>query len=324
MLHPQLKDLLRKLFNGKIDYAHFSELKNLVQDATDKELQSELSELWDNHRLAEPMDSTQKFDVLSTIQEEIGQEIPDSSPSVNWWKYAAIITIPLLVTASYFFVFQRAEQRNFVVFTEEGQKSQVLLPDGSKVWLNGGSKLTYSNDFSEDNRRVQLSGEGFFEVKKDEKHQFSVETEQVNVEVHGTAFNVEAYPEDKNIKVSLLNGKVALINRRNQLKMLDMVPGYQVAVSKNTLKWTNYSCDVETEALWVKNMLRFENATADQVFIKLEHWYGLKIDVENKDNTIRYGFTLKSESIREMLDLINKITPITYKINGEEVRIRYK
>lgn len=322
MLYTQLKDLIRKLFNGEIDYPQFSILKRLMKEAGDKELMTALSELWDTERLTEPMDASLKFEVLSALEQQIGMERPKSY-RINWWKYAAIIAIPLFITTAYLLVFKHSPQRDFVVFTQKGQKSQVLLPDGTKVWLNGGSKLTYSNDFNEDNRRVQLSGEGFFQVKKDQEHLFSVETGEVSVEVHGTEFNVEAYKEDQNIKVSLLNGKVALINEHSKLKMLDMLPGAQVAVSKKTLQWNRYNWDVETETLWVKNMLRFENARAEEVFTKLQRWYGLNIHVENPDQSIRYGFTLKSESIREMLDLINKITPITYKIHGEEVYIRY-
>ncbi|RKR84019.1 FecR family protein [Mucilaginibacter gracilis] len=318
------KNLLEKLFQGEITYEQYLDLKDQVKDSTDEEISSGLQSLWDGYSLAEPMELATKFGVLSNIHQQIGVENTRNSRRTNWWRYAAVLAIPLLIISTYYAAFHQKTKYDFTVLTSEGEKSQLLLPDGTKVWLNSGSKITYANDFSEDNREVRLIGEAFFEVKKDAKHRFVVATEQVNVEVHGTEFNVSAYPDERDTKVSLLSGKISLIDPTNNKTMATMKPGYQVAVNKNLHRWLSYSCDVETEALWVKSVLRFENAAAGEVFTKLEHWYGIKIHIENPDTSIRYGFTLKSESIREMLDLINKITPINYKINGEEVFIRYK
>lgn len=321
---PRFKGLLEKLFYGNIDYEHYLKLKDQVNDSTDEEIASELQSLWEGHKMAAPMDAATKFEVLSDIHQNIRTESFYDRPRINWWKYAAVIAIPLLAVALYFASSHKKSSHDFAVLTEKGQKSQLLLPDGTKVWLNSASRITYSTGFNEENRQVHLTGEAFFEVKKDAKHVFVVETDQVNVEVHGTAFNVSAYPEEQDIKVSLLNGKVSLTNQLNQERMLEMKPGSQVAVSKRTLQWQVYDCNVENESLWTKNMLRFENATAKDVFTKLEHWYGVRIHVENPDTAIRYGFTLKSESIAEMLNLINKITPVSYRIDGEEVYIKYK
>jgi len=324
MNNLHLKELLKYLFYNKINFEQYSSLKDHIKKSEDDYVISSLESLWDDQSRVNAMETGLKFDILSDINNQIKENETIYRPRINWWKYAAIIAIPLLVISTIYFTNSTKESNLFVAMTEEGQKSQVLLPDGTHVWLNAGSRITYSSDFSKSNRRVNITGEAFFDVAKDNTHQFIVETDYINVVVYGTAFNISAYPKDSDIKVSLLNGKVLLENCRTNKKLVEMYPGQQVAVSKRWLDFSKYDCNVENESLWTKNMMRFENTSAEDIFEKLEHWYGLNIHVENMDTTIKYGFTIKSESIREMLELINKITPITYRIDGEEVYIKYK
>lgn len=323
MQQSDLKTLLKKLFHAKIDAEDYSALKDRMKESTDNEVGSDLQLLWDEQNAIVPMDVDTKYEVLSNIHNKIDAD-NNTTLRFNIWKYAAIIIIPLLMGVTGYFSLNRSTPYDFTVLADEGQKSQIMLPDGTHVWLNAGSKITYSSDFNGNNRRVQLVGEAFFDVAKNKELQFVVETGYIDVVVYGTEFNISAYPQETYIKVSLLSGSVSLQNSMTDGILAKMTPGQQISVSKRDLTWSAYNCDVETESIWVKNMLKFENATIEEVFTKLEHWYGLKIHIQNPDANIRYGFTLKSESIREMLDLINRITPIAYRIEGEEVNIKYK
>ena len=232
--------------------------------------------------------------------------------------------IPLLVSAASFYYFSEKYNRQgdvFTVFAERGQKTQIFLPDGTQVWLNSDSYLSYSSVFNRDNREVTLKGEAFFDVTKDDEHSFTVKAEGINVVVYGTAFNVSAYPDEEMATVSLLRGVVTV---ENAVESVQLEPGQQVQIPRDRQSWKLFPCDVEMECLWTQNMLRFENTPAVEVFTKLEKWYGVNIHVENSNSSVKYGFVLKSESLREILDLINRITAIDYQINGEEVNIRYK
>jgi hypothetical protein len=135
---------------------------------------------------------------------------------------------------------------------------------------------------------------------------------------------VSSYKEDSTVKVSLLKGHVSLAYSSDNTLITSLDPNQIAFVSKKDMKWSAQSGDVELESLWIQNKLKFENAPATEVFRKLERRYGVNIHVENMNEEILYGFTLKSESLREILYEINKITPVIYTVNGEEVSITYK
>jgi ferric-dicitrate binding protein FerR (iron transport regulator) len=320
-----LKDLLKVFMFGKIPPSDFHELKDNVMHFSDEELNHEIRSVWSETEGYVSMDREIKAEVLTGIHRQIftgtGQRLS------SWTKIAAVILLPLLVSLGSYLYFSNKYQtipEEFVVMAESGQKTKLLLPDGTSVWLNSNSKLSYLSDFNRNNRTVKLKGEAFFDVSKSADVRFTVETESINIVVHGTAFNVMAYQEDATINVSLLKGKVRLEYGSDHTFITELYPDQIASVSKENVEWTVLACDAEMESLWTQDKLKFENTHAVEVFRKLERWYGVKIHIENMNKEILYGFTLKSESLREILHEIDKITPITYKINGEEVNITYK
>ena len=211
-----------------------------------------------------------------------------------------------------------------VFIVPSGQKSQLILPDGTQVWMNSDSKLTYPADFSKTRRLVKLEGEAYFDVVHDEKNEFIVNTGTVNVLVHGTSFSVTDYPADPFISVALDKGSVSVETTREHDLLTRLVPGQKVQIAKSDISWNVSAFDAETYNIWMLNKLQFKGDSLYDVFRKIERWYGVKIRLENENPSYSYWFTLKTESLTEMLNLIDQITPIDYKINGEEVTIRYK
>ena len=192
-----------------------------------------------------------------------------------------------------------------VFIVPSGQKSQLILPDGTKVWMNSDSKLTYPVDFSKKRRLVKLEGEAY-------------------VLVHGTSFSVTDYPTDSFISVALEKGSVSVETSREHDLLTRLVPGQKLLIAKSDISWNVSAFDAEAYNIWMLNKLQFKGESLYDVFRKIERWYGVKIRLENENPSYSYWFTLKTESLTEMLNLINQITPIDYKINGEEVTIRYK
>jgi ferric-dicitrate binding protein FerR (iron transport regulator) len=309
---------------GKISPADFRLLKENLNGVSDEKLEPEIKGIWDDARDVPPMDWHIKAAVLNNIHRQMG-----ASRRIlrRLTRTAVAIMLPLLISlASYYYFSNRyaSSSREFVVMAEGGHKTKVLLPDGSRVWLNSESRLTYSSDFNANNRMVKLEGEAFFEVNKSTNRRFIVEASIVNVVVYGTSFNVAAYPNEETIEVSLVEGRVGIENNLDNRFLAEIHPNQKISVLKGEQKWRVQDCDAQLESLWTQNKLKFENASATEVFHKLERWYGMNIHIENPDRDVRYGFTLKSESLQEMLGEINKITPINYVINGEEVNISYK
>ncbi len=211
------------------------------------------------------------------------------------------------------------------IIAPRGQKAQMELPDGSVVWLNSGSKLIYPTNFDLNNREVKLIGEAFFDITKSKKHQFKVEVGNVSINVFGTAFNVKGYNPNKKVEVALVRGKVSVNEISTGRLMTMMKPNQKVIVENNNkLTFALMACDAETISLWHYGKLKIENVTMAQIVEKMEQWYGVDINFKDNNNPKRYWMTIKTESLTEMLQVINKITPINYNIQGEEVIIRYK
>jgi len=325
MKHTSLKDLLKVLMFGKISPDDLHTLKERTLHSSEKELDGEFQSIWDAAETVIPMDREIKSEVLTNIHQQI--DIPASSRTRAFsWIKAAVILLPVIISLGSYLYFSNKYERTpeeFNVMAESGHKTKILLPDGTYVWLNSDSKLSYASDFNQSNRVVKLEGEAFFDVKLNTDIDFIVRASDVNIIVKGTAFNVSAYKEDATVDVSLLRGRVRL-ESADHIFLTDLSPDQVASVLKENMKWVVHSCDAEIESLWTQNKLKFENAPAADVFRKLERWYGVKITVENMNEDIHYGFTLKSESLREILNEMDKITPIKYKINGEEVNITYK
>lgn len=237
-------------------------------------------------------------------------------------KVAAAIAL-LLVGFSISLLIHLKDRNQFTkIHAPNGHKTQIFLPDSSIVFLNGGTSMTYADDFLSD-RKVELSGEAFFEVRKNTESQFTVHTDYIDVNVFGTQFNVKAYTEDAELEISLLEGSIGLSKNSKNLVML--LPGNIAVLNKETKKIGLQKGDVAKIISWASDELIFEDKTFEEITTYLERWYGVEIELEESlKKAHRYTFSIKTESLREMLNLINVITPIEYKIQGKQVKIRIK
>lgn len=252
------------------------------------------------------------------------------TPQRLWYSAVAVAIAAVFIGGLLTFFIQKSHineqlhNRLTVVKTNLGQKSEVVLPDGSIVWLNAGSTISYSNTFDQYERKVTLEGEAFFDVQRNEDIPFIVQTANLDVVVKGTAFDVLAYPGDSHTEVSLLRGKVDVHNKKGELvrKLLpnDLIR-YDKVKDTYTLIQNNNAIQYSA---WKNEELIFDNESLDQVVKKLERWYGVEIDWEYPKSGKRYTFKVKTESLREMLQLINVITPIDYSIEGKEIRIKQR
>jgi len=243
-------------------------------------------------------------------------------------KYAAAAAVFLLVGIAINSLWnnrksnQMAQQfSTFIVPT--GQKSEIVLPDGSKVWLNSGTTFKYSGNFNKDNREVVLNGEAFFEVAKNKSIKFTINTGNSSVEVYGTAFNVKNYSADNLLEVSVKEGKVGFF--ADGQKVSDLTLGDQFLFNKVAKKAKLSKANMDVVTAWKNNQLVFKATPVSEVVEYLERWYGVSIILENnKLKDRKYTFKLKTESLTELLKLINIMTPINYTISGKDVKIRYR
>jgi len=241
----------------------------------------------------------------------------------HWFsKIAAIIVLPLLILSICLIVGKSYEPLQFSeIVAPKGEKVQFILPDGSSGYLNSGSTLKYAYPFHK--RLVELDGEGFFDVVRGRKT-FTVRTPDMKIEVHGTRFNVCAYRDDPDVVTTLEEGSVTVIRVADGAR-LTIKPGQQAIFDKANNQVTDKKVDVGLFVSWKENMLRFQNTPFPDVVKKMERWYDVKIILDDKLKlTQRYTMTIKTESLREMLELMLVTTPMNYEIKEDLVYITYK
>lgn len=209
------------------------------------------------------------------------------------------------------------------IVTQAGQKTSVRLPDGSTVWMNSSSSLKYPVNFNSDSREVIMTGEAFFQVKKDQSRTFRVISGTLNVEVHGTSFNVKNYSDENAQKITVADGVVGLV--RNSLELTRLKKGEQATFDKGSEKLVVTNENPDQITAWRNNELIFRNTPVEDVIRSLETWYGVNITIDNRMLAgHNYSFKVKTESLREVLNMMAVMTPLAYTISGKDIEIRYK
>jgi ferric-dicitrate binding protein FerR (iron transport regulator) len=231
---------------------------------------------------------------------------------------AASVLLAVIITASYRMGRHSTQnihsEVNIQTCKAVSGKTQIALPDGSSVWLNQGSELSYETSFLSD-RKIQLTGEALFEVRSDAKLPFTVQADEVQVKVSGTRFNVQAYPARQDIRVALLEGKIAVSAGKEELAI---VPGDIASFDRKTRQLSSIKDDVAFEAFWANNSCTFEAKPLGHICKYLERWYNIKIRLEPAiADTQVYTFSITDEPLEMILQIMSRINPVRYSF-GED------
>ena len=258
---------------------------------------------------------------LQKINTRIKTKKPHQIIIYYWQRFAALLLLPVLLLGSIYFYRQHTRPVKATTWqtfdTPPGVKSQVQLPDGTHVWLNSNSQLTYSSAFVEGERRVTLLGEAFFEVAKDKKHPFSVNLGKIGVEVVGTKFNVTNYTDENRTEVVLTEGKIKLYRNDsvNNRVIAEMKLGDQAIYEKSNSRLSLHQVNTDKYTSWIDGRLVFMDDKMDEVVRKLDRWFNVTIEVANPEiNSYVYTGTFRHETISQVLTLLKKTSPITYTV----------
>lgn len=207
--------------------------------------------------------------------------------------------------------------------TPRGGEYRITLSDGTKVWLNAASSLYYPTKFDKNERRVVLSGEGYFEVAKDATRPFWVETGEVKVRVLGTKFNVSAYKDDSKQRVSLAEGSVKVEYAEGHGKEAFLKPGYGADMEQNKENFWVHKVNLESVLSWKDAMFIFDDESLGSIMKKLSRWYNVDVKYEDGVDT-RFHFTgriQRYEDISNILHLIEMTNKVKFEIVGREVKV---
>jgi transmembrane sensor len=351
----KIKELLAKFKDGNLSGFELNALYTYLKDNNPK-MDQLFSEEWQStpEGDADP-ELLEQFEILRNKFSLSSFEANKNRTSIRkilyaTLKYAALIIIGfgiawLTMYYKHIPIDKNIDQSFTVIKVEYGSKSVINLPDGSKVHLNSGSTLSYSRNFGANERKVKLEGEGFFEVKKDAKHPFYVETKQVTVKVLGTTFNVKSYLDEDITETTLITGKVEIYQTKSDKKTVRLAvlkPNQKAIVRHQNISIDLTTSDkkqdkvvpAETKVIvekqvepekdieWKNNILVFNNEPFSDIIKKMERWYGVSINLKNnKLQQIRFSGKFDRESVLEVLDALKLIQPFQYDTHKNQITI---
>lgn len=237
---------------------------------------------------------------------------------------AAALVIGLFIGIYVTSLKSKTEPVYYTAHSPKGSVSEMILPDGSVIFLNADSRVKYSIEGENGIREVFLTGEAWFEVAKNEEKPFVVHTPFYDVNVTGTQFNVKAYETDSEVTTTLEEGQV-IIQSSEKLKLAEEIilkPGEQIVLNKETNAASIKTVNTKWFTSWKDNKLIFVNMNMKELVVLLERKYGVEIDVKsNEILKLHFDGTIKNETIIEILEIMKKTLPIDYKIVGQKIEI---
>lgn len=198
---------------------------------------------------------------------------------------------------------------------------QLVLADGSKVWLNAGSSIRFPIAFSQTERSVAIKGEVYFEIAKDNKRPFRVQSRSQQLEVLGTHFNVNAYDDEAEIKTTLLEGSVKVKVKGGAYGQTAVLkPGQQARLSGSTGQMDVVKVDIEEAVSWKNGYFIFDNEEIHSVMRKISRWYGVEVVYANAQLSENFGGTIsKFENVSQVLKILEATGTIHFKIEGRKI-----
>lgn len=333
----RIHDLLDKYASGICSKEEFEELMLLLQtDENDGIVRSFMQKVY----------SVLDSEIVSDVHvDELGYMFRNGEPMADQEHRPALLknvlialcAVSIVCIACFFYYtapLRKAENGKSLsrIYTPAGSKTSIVLPDGSEVWLNAFSSLTYTTAGFNNKREVSLIGEAMFRVKHDSLHPFLVHTKNFDVMDLGTVFNVQAYPEDRDAKASLISGSIEIIPKECHSKKILLVPHQRIIIpNKNTDKATSVisvsvadkpvisqivpdsQSSIAPDTAWMVNKLIFMDECFGDLALQMQRRYNIRISFVN-EKTRYYKFTgrFEDENIDEALKELQAIAPFTY------------
>ena len=324
-----------------------------VTHTNSKDQKNEDAYLIHINRLKEKFPDFKSDSTLAAMDEAMYAVHPKKPFYKRWITYAAMVAVIAAVIFLYPLMNAAKPGKKTVslkpvneIAINKGSRTKIQLPDGSQVWVNSGSKLTYEGRFEGTTREVHLDGEAYFDIVKDAAHPFIVHTEGIDIKVLGTVFNVKAYNADRTIEATLIHGSIEVLNHNQPgapniiLKPHEKLVynKYQPADVKEKQAIVNtadkpFSISIAAlrknvadsnivETAWVYNKLIFEEERFEDLALKMERWYNVKINIETeKLKNYKMSGSFVNETAEEAIRILQFLVPFKYLIKNNEIEI---
>lgn len=282
------------------------------------------------------LQDSNKESVYSKLRSRIQRDvnIKERTGRSFFHRFANIAAVILFLAAAIVVVFEysrRAQSENgelpavqsITKSTTLGQKSTIFLSDGSIITLNSGSSVQYPAGFGDENRKVTLTGEAFFQIAKDPGRPFIVHASDLSITALGTSFNIRSYENEDHIKVALRTGKIKVEDER-QSAIIDM-PNKGVYYSNSDEKLDTLQFDSKEAFAWKDGILYFKNASFEEMVARFEHWYGVSFHIANMEKADDKLFTgeFNNETLSNVLKGLSFSKDFNFEIKNNDVYIEF-
>lgn len=307
--------------------------KRIIHPRNDTERDEALKNLWNEIEIDNSEDWEKSYNKVTSAIYKKEKKSVKLRPLQYWYRIAAIWILPFLMfcTSGYLYMSSMNDERTEIpeisymqYYAEFGKRKQIMLPDGSTVWLNSGSILIYPSTFTSSERGVYLMGEGFFDVTKDPEHPFVVNTRFLKMQVLGTAFNVSAYPDDTQVKTTLETGALKVSLQNDTTRSYYLNPDNQLVYTPSVNKVECFNVKASDYSDWRMGGLFFNNINFDGAMRIIERNYGVKVHIRTSvyNNQKIYVHYNKNESLQNIFHILKIMIPeLEYKILGKSVYI---
>lgn len=309
-INDKVSGLLHKFRSGDITPAEFQDLRTRMDAISDVELKHLLETEWEEFEAHSPL-SEEKMKTLYEGLHIRSEEVKPRFTLKRYWMQIAASLLLLIAGSLTVLTFMQQNEinalaeQNVVIRSGDYSKSLVTLPDGTIVHLNAKSSLTYSQDFGRNDRKVALSGEGFFEVKKDTEKKFTVGTGYMDIAVLGTKFNVYAYETKDIVEMSLVEGSVDVTTSRPPYQSIRVKPNEKVVYNKRTGNLLHERTSNKMETAWMNKELVFRSERLEDVFRCLSRKFAVTFSVDDETllNDVYTG-TFDDENVESIMRVL--------------------
>ena len=311
-----MESIIKKYLEGKASEAEQQELLVWLHDRKNRFAFRKYKAIWEKNLDKDTIPAEGK-ETWNKIRDNLLQkgykEWQVSRRIQNVFRYAAIFLLLVSIGSFTYIYFDKPEENPDLttkIMTDKGQISRVALPDGSFAWLNYGSEISYSNNFGIENREIFLNGEGYFMVTKNKKLPFIVDCESIKVKSLGTSFNVSSNEGMNNVEVVLESGLIELNRLDNESFREIITPGTLAILGKNENTYSEKDINTTKFTSWRMGIINIYNQSMEKTVERLELRYNQKFRVEEEVKNFHYTFTIRNESLEDIIKLMESITPV--------------
>ena len=321
-----MKGIIKKYLEGEATAAEQMQLLEWLRRKENRLIFNSYSLSWkeslDSDKL--PDESQESWNkIQSVLLEKSYKQWQYSRKTQFFFRYAAVFFFVVILSGLLFYVIRSKPELLYTrVMAENGQISKVELPDGSQVWLNSGSEIIYSSLFASTNRNIQLSGEAYFNVSHNEQLPLVVNCGELQVKVLGTRFNVAAYKENNHVDVVLEEGSVELLDTKVESFNYRLKPGERAVFNTTEQKMTVSNVNTTKFTSWKAGIINIYDQSMEQVVKRLETRYNQRFMYSEDIKNLRYTFTIKNEPLDEIIQLMEKITPVKAVQNEDIIEFK--